>query len=119
MSIPTIVVGGCLYYLIISLMAEEALFPDLIAEVIVPVVHQINFVIFVTLPIILILLVAWAVYLSRKVLAPLERLEEDLVRIDQGDYSVRLEIEEDHDLRPVADVVNRLLDKIGPPGREG
>lgn len=93
-------------------MAEKLLLPDVIARELPEIVARVNFAIFVSLPVIFVLLLIWAAYLSRKMIAPLNRLEEDLRKIDQGDYSVRLEIEKDHDLREVADVVNRLTDKI-------
>lgn len=112
MLIPTLLLGGYLYYLILAVMAEKLLLPDVIARELPEIVARVNFAIFVSLPVIFVLLLIWAAYLSRKMIAPLNRLEEDLRKIDQGDYSVRLEIEKDHDLREVADVVNRLTDKI-------
>ncbi|NQT32638.1 MAG: hypothetical protein HQ594_03080 [Candidatus Omnitrophica bacterium] len=112
MVIPTIVVGGCLYYLVLSVMAEQIALPDVIARDLLPVIHRINFILAVSLPAVFVALLAWAAILSYKFVAPLERLEEDLEKIDEGDYSVRLQINKDHDLSPIADVINDLVDQL-------
>ncbi|MDD5634280.1 MAG: HAMP domain-containing protein, partial [Candidatus Omnitrophica bacterium] len=77
-----------------------------------PVIQRINMILMVALPGIFTLLLGWAFLLSYRFLSPLERLEEDLKRIDDGDYSVRLQINRDHDLGPIADVINDLVDKL-------
>ena len=64
------------------------------------------------MPVVFLVLLTWAVILSYKFVAPLERLEEDLSRIDEGDYSVRLQINKDHDLSPIADIINDLVDQL-------
>ena len=112
MLIPTIFVGGCLYYLIFTVMAERLILPDVIARDLVPVIQSINYSLAVGLPVVFILLLTWAVILSYRFVAPLERLEEDIARIDEGDYSVRLQISKDHDLSPIADVINDLVDQL-------
>jgi signal transduction histidine kinase len=93
-------------------MAEQLVLPDVIANNLLPVIYKINFVLMVGLPVVFVVLLAWAVFLSRRFVAPLERLEEDLEKIDEGDYSVRLQIRRDHDLSPIADVINDLVDKL-------
>jgi signal transduction histidine kinase len=112
MVLPTVFVGGCLYYLIFTIMAERIAFPDIIARDLVPVIQSINFVLIVGLPIVFFVLITWAAILSYRFVAPLERLEEDIAKIDEGDYSVRIQIAEDHDLAPIADVINDLVHKL-------
>jgi nitrate/nitrite-specific signal transduction histidine kinase len=112
MIIPTVFVGGCLYYLILVVMAEQIALPDVIARDLLPVIQQINFVLAVGLPVVFLVLLSWAVILSFRFVGPLERLEEDLQRIDEGDYSVRLQISHDHDLAPIAGVINDLVDQL-------
>ncbi|MFC1548864.1 HAMP domain-containing protein [Candidatus Omnitrophota bacterium] len=112
MVIPTVFVGGCLYYLILQVMAEQIALPDVIARDLMPVIERINFILAVGLPVVFVLLLTWAVVLSYRFVAPLERLEEDIKRIDEGDYSVRLQIREDHDLSPIAGVINDLVDQL-------
>ena len=112
MVIPTVFVGGCLYYLILQVMAEQIALPDVIARDLMPVIERINFILAVGLPVVFVLLLTWAIVLSYRFVAPLERLEEDIKRIDEGDYSVRLQIREDHDLSPIAGVINDLVDQL-------
>lgn len=116
MLIPTVVVGGCLYYFIFTVMAERIALPDVIARDLVPVIQHINVILAVTLPAVFAILLTWAVILSYRFVAPLERLEEDIARIDKGDYSVRLQINKDHDLSPVAEFINDLVDKLEGKG---
>lgn len=112
MVLPVLLVAGCLYYIIFKILADEMVLPDVIARDLLPVIERINFLLLVGLPIVFIVILTWAVILVHKVIAPLERLEEDLVRIDGGDYSARLQVQHDHDLKPVADVINDLVAKL-------
>lgn len=112
MIIPTVFVGGCLYYFIFKVLAEQIALPDYIARDLLPVVYQINVILAIGLPIVFVVMITWAVILSYRFVAPLERLEEDIKLIDEGDYSVRLQVNKDHDLKPIADVINDLVDKL-------
>ena len=112
MIIPTVVVGTCLYYVIFTILADQILLPDVIARDLLPVIHRINVILGVSLPVVFLIMSTWAVMLSYRFLAPLERLEEDIKKIDEGDYSVRLEVQADHDLRPISDVINDLVSKL-------
>ncbi len=118
MVIPTVFVGGCLYYLIFQVLADQIAFPDVIARDLLPVIERINFLLAVGLPVVFIVLLTWAVVLSYRFVAPLERLEEDIKRIDEGDYSVRLQIREDHDLSPIAGVINDLVEQLDRKKKE-
>ena len=112
MIIPTVFVGGCLYYLILNVLADHIALPDIIARDLVPVINRINIILMIGLPMLFVCMLTWAVVLSFKFVAPLERLEEDIKKIDEGDYSVRLEINKDHDLSPIAGIINGLVDKL-------
>lgn len=112
MIISVAVVGGCLYYLIFTVLAEQMVLPDVIARDLLPVINRINVILLILLPVLFGVMLTWAVVLSFKFVAPLERLENDIKRIDEGDYSVRLQISNDHDLKPIADAINDLMDKL-------
>lgn len=112
MVLPTVFVGGCLYYLIFNILAERMAFPDIIARDLVPVIQSINNTLLYGLPLVFVVLITWAAVLSYRFVAPLERLEEDISKIDEGDYSVRIELKEDHDLAPIAGVINDLVHKL-------
>jgi nitrate/nitrite-specific signal transduction histidine kinase len=82
-------------------------------------VHRINFLLAVGLPVVFVMLFSWALILSYRFIGPLERLEEDIQKIDNGDYSVRLEVSEDHDLKPIADVINDLVEQLDNEEKKG
>lgn len=119
MLIPTVFVGGCLYYLIFSIMADRIAFPDVIARDLVPVIESINVTLFTGLPVVFVVLVTWALVLSYRFVAPLEKLEEDIARIDAGDYSARVFVAKDHDLAPIAGIINDLVSKLESKERKG
>ncbi|KJJ84649.1 integral membrane sensor signal transduction histidine kinase [Candidatus Omnitrophus magneticus] len=112
MIVPVIFVGVCLYYLMLSIWAEEMILPDIISRDLLPVIERINLQILIGLPLLFIIMIVWASILSYRMLKPLEHLEEDLKKISEGDYSVRIDINEDHDLKPVADIVNNLVTQL-------
>jgi signal transduction histidine kinase len=112
MIIPTVFVAGCLYYFIFTILAEQMLLPDVIARDLLPVVYRLNFILAIGLPVVFIVMLSWAIILSYRFVAPLERLEEDIEKIDKGDYSIRLQVQKDHDLAPIAAVINDLVEKL-------
>jgi len=110
--IPLFLVAGCLYYLIFQIMAEQLAIPESIAYNLLPVLNRINFLLLVGLPPVVIILFVWGVILTHRFVGPLERLEEDLKKISKGDYSIRVQIRKDDDLRPIADVINDIVRKL-------
>lgn len=110
--LPLLIVSGCLYYLIFQIMAEQLAIPESIAYNLIPVLEKINFLLIVGIPPIVILLFVWGVILTHRLLGPLRRLEEDLKKISNGDYSVRLKIRKDDDLHPLAKAINKIIDKL-------
>jgi len=110
--LPLFLVAGCLYYLIFQVMAEQLAIPESIAYNLIPVLHKINFLLLIGLPPIVILLFIWGVVLTHRLIGPLNRLENDLREISKGDYSVRLKLRKDDDLRPIADTINKIIHKL-------
>jgi len=93
-------------------MAEQLAIPESIAYNLIPVLHKINFLLLIGLPPIVILLFIWGVVLTHRLIGPLNRLENDLKEISEGDYSVRLKMRKDDDLRPIADTINKIIHKL-------
>lgn len=112
MAVPLLLVGGCLYYLIFTITAEQIGIPEAIASNLMPVLQKINFMLFIGLPPIFLLLLLWGMALSHRFAGPLERLEKDIKKISEGDYSVRVRIRKDDDLKPIVDAINNLIDKL-------
>lgn len=110
--LPTLIVGGCLYYVIFNLMAEQLSIPEVVAYHLLPVVEKVNFVLIVSLPALFLILFSIGLILSRRLVGPIERLERELKGIVSGDLSKRLQLRKDDALRPLVDDINALLDRV-------
>ena len=111
--LPTLLVGGCLYYLIFYLLAEQIGIPEAVVERLSPVVQQVNIFLMISVPILFVVLISVGIFLSRKLAGPIERLEEELAEIIEGNMmSKRLRVRKNDELKPITDSVNILLDKI-------
>ena len=118
MAIPLLLVGGCLYYLIFTLVAEQLGIPESIAYNLFPVIKKINLMLAVSLPPLFLLLILWGAVLSHRFVGPIERIEKEIEKITKsGDYSKRLKVRKNDEIKPIADVVNRLLDCVEQKGR--
>lgn len=113
MLVPLVVVGGCLYYLIFMVMADQLGIPESIAINLFPVIEKINLVLLVAVPPVILIMVLWGMFLSHRFVGPLDRLEQELDRmVKSSDYSKRITLRKDDDLKPIADRINKLLDSI-------
>lgn len=113
MIVPMVFVGGCLYYLMFTIMAEQLGIPEYIAYNLFPVINKINMMLLVGVPPILLLLVVWGVVLSHRFAGPMERLEKELDKIaEHGDYKARIKIRKNDDMRPIADSINKVLNNM-------
>ena len=114
MLIPLILVGGCLYYLIFTLVAEQLGIPESIAYNLFPVIKQINLILLVGIPPIVIFLLLWGIFLSHKFIGPLTRIEKEIKKIaDSGDSSKRIRVRRNDAIKPIADAINKFLDAVG------
>lgn len=113
MVIPLVFVGGCLYYLIFTIMAEQLGIPEYIAYNLSPVINKINTILLVGVPPLIFVLILWGIVLSHKFAGPMERLEKELRRIlEHGDYKTRVHLRKSDDIKPIADEINNILDRL-------
>jgi membrane-anchored glycerophosphoryl diester phosphodiesterase (GDPDase) len=118
MIVPLVFVGGCLYYLIFNVMAEQIGIPEYVAYNLFPVVNKINLILILGVPPLFALLIWWGIILSHRFAGPVERLESELKRMSEcGDYSCRIKMRKHDDMRPIADAINRLLERLD--GKKG
>ena len=118
MVIPLLFVIGCLYYLIFTIMAEQLGIPESIAYNLFPVVKKINAILAIGLPPLFLLLIWWGAILSHRFAGPLERLERELEKITHShDFSHRIRLRRNDDVRPLADAINKLLESIHRKGK--
>ena len=112
MTVPTILVGSCLYYFIFSVMAEQLGIPEAIAMNLMPVLNRINLMLLIGLPPLFILLFIWGLILSHRFAGPIERIEKDLDKILKGDYSIRFKVREKDDIKNAVNKLNKLLERM-------
>lgn len=113
MVVPMVFVGGCLYYLIFNIMAEQLGIPEHIAYNLFPVLNKINVILAIGIPPLFLILILWGVLLSHRFSGPIERLETEIDKISASrDYKHRIHLRKHDDLKNVADALNRLLDKV-------
>lgn len=110
MFAPLIIIGGCLYYIMFTLMAEQLGIPESIACNLLPVIRKINLILAVFVPPTFLGILLWGIFLSHKFIGPLERLEKELHRIaESGDITRRLRVRRSDAIKPIADAINKLL----------
>jgi len=113
MLIPLVFVGGCLYYLIFTLLAEQLGIPESIAYNLFPVIKKINLILVLSIPPLFLILILWGISLSHRFTGPMERLEKELDKISEdGDYTKRIRLRKYDDMKPIADAINKLMDNI-------
>lgn len=113
MVIPAIFVAGCLYYLIFTILAEQIGIPEYIALHLLPVISKINYILLIGVPPLFLLLILWGLLLSHRFVGPLERIEDELKRmLEHGSYKSRLHLRKNDEVRPIADEINKLLDRL-------
>ena len=113
MLVPLIFIGGCFYYLVFTIMAEQLGVPEYIAYNLVPVINKINIILLVGILPIFALLMLWGIILSHRFAGPLERLEKEIKRIAaEGDYAKRIKVRKHDDMKPIVNAINMLLEKV-------
>jgi methyl-accepting chemotaxis protein len=115
--LPTFLLALCLYYLIFYLMAEQLGIPESIAYNITPVLNKINIILLTGLPVISILLLSWGLVISHRIAGPVYRLEQDLKKIAEGNFSLRIKLRKKDELASIAEGINKVLDKV--EGKKG
>ncbi|NQT07369.1 MAG: methyl-accepting chemotaxis protein [Candidatus Omnitrophica bacterium] len=116
LAVPALIVGGCLYYLVFYMMAEQLAIPEFIAVVLFPVVRKINIILLIVLPIVFIVLFWIGLIVSHKLAGPVDRLNRELSEIARGDHKRRIKLRKGDELEPAAESVNKILDKLEGKG---
>lgn len=110
--LPTLLVGGCLYYLVFTLIAEEIAIPEFIAIMLFPALRRINIILVIALPVVFVILWSWGMILSHRLAGPIDRLTKEMAQIAAGDYKRRIKIRKDDELKGIEDNINKILNKI-------
>jgi len=110
MVVPLLFVGGCLYYLIFSIMADQIGIPEYIAHNMLPVIGKVNTILLIGVPPLLGVLIFWGIVLSHRFAGPVERLENELKKIvEHENFSHRIKVRRQDDMKPIVNNINGLL----------
>ncbi len=112
MLAPMVLVGYCFYTLVFELMARQLVFPEAIFANLDPVIHRINHLMALTLPVLALIILWCALVISHRFAGPIERLETDLDRILSGEPRHRVHLRKNDDLKGVAERVNALARRL-------
>lgn len=112
MAVPTLLVTACLYYLIISIVAQEIGFPEAIASALFPAMHRINILLAIGVPVVFLIILLIGLFFSHRLAGPVFRLEKELERIAKGDTSSRIKFRKTDEFAGVAQGINKVLEHI-------
>lgn len=111
-AIPLILLLTALYYLIYYSVFTEMLIPEAIVVTLLPAMKKVNLILLATVPIFLFLILRTALIYSNRIIGPVRRLERELDKVIEGDYSVRLKTRHKDELRAFVNKINMLLEKV-------
>jgi signal transduction histidine kinase len=109
--IPAVIVAVCLYYFIFHLLALQMVFPEAIAYNVMPVLHKVNMVVAIALPLSLLLIWIVALELSHRVAGPIYRMEKELDERINGHKHGPIRLREKDEFKLLADKLNKLICK--------
>ncbi len=109
--IPALVVAACLYYLVFAMLAEQLGISEMVAFNLLPILVRVNTIILISLPVILGMILLWALEISHRIAGPVLRLEKALDDHISGDQTGPIVLREKDELKPLADKINELVRK--------
>lgn len=111
--LPTVVVGGCLYYLMFFLVADEIAIPEFQAIILFPALEKINMILIFALPPLLIFLWGLGMVMSHRMAGPIDRLTNELDDIIKtGNYKRKISVRKADELKNFVTNIDKLLDKV-------
>jgi len=112
MILPTLVCGGALYYLIWQTVADEIAIPEAISTSLIPALNRVNTILVIAIPLVFLIMLILSILISHKIAGPLFRLEKELKEIAKGDYSRKIKLRPNDELKEIADGINEILDHL-------
>ncbi len=109
--IPAAIIAVGLYYLVFNLLASQMGIPEFIAYNLLPVVHKVNLIIFIAVPISLFLIWLVAIDLSNRIAGPIYRVERELNARLTGEKSGPISVRKKDEIRPLVEKLNKLISK--------
>ncbi len=110
MLAPTLLVAGCLYYLIWETVAYELAIPELIAESLFPAFARVNLIILFGTPVVFSIFFFLAVRTAHRFAGPINRIERELSEMtENGNFSNPIRIRDTDALYSLVQKINDAL----------
>ncbi len=111
--LPTIIVAGCLYYLVFFLVADEIAIPEFVAVILYPALERINIILVVALPLLFAFFWGLGIVMSHRMAGPIDRLTNELDDIVMtGNFKKRIVVRKEDELKSFVENIDKLLAKV-------
>ena len=107
--IPAAIVAVGMYYIIFSLLAWQITIPELIANNIMPVLHKVNIIIAIAVPVVLLIIWLIAMEISHRIVGPVYRMERELDERIAGVRHGPIILRAKDEFKSLAEKLNKLL----------
>ncbi len=107
--LPAAIIGICMYYLIFSMLALQMAIPELIAYNLMPVLHKVNLIVGVAVPVLLVLIWLAAMEVSHRIVGPVFRMERELDERIAGVKSGPIQLRKSDEFKSLAEKINKLI----------
>ncbi len=111
MLVPSVFIGICMYYFMFMIVSQGMGARGPIAYNLFPLLQKVNLIMSGGLFFILIVFLMIGVYISQKLIGPVERIKKDLKQIADGDMNHRIRMRKSDDFAFIAESVNKILDR--------
>jgi len=110
MCLPALFITACLYYVIWQTVAYELAIPELIAESLIPVLHRVNLILLIGLPLFFAITLYFAARLTNRFASPLCRIEKSIQEmIEEKNFSKPIYIRKNDDLHDLVKQINNAF----------
>jgi len=109
--IPSAFIAICLYYLIFNTLAWQMVIPEAIAYNLMPALHKVNAIIFISMPLILLLIWLIALEISHRMAGPVYRMEKELDARIKGEKKGPIILRQKDEFKILVEKINKLICK--------
>lgn len=110
--IPSLVLSAAIYCFIYYAVFKQMLIPEAIATTLLPAMKKVNIGLIIAAPVLLSIIIRKALLYSHRIVGPIPRLERELDKVIQGDYSVRIKTRNNDELRGLVNKMNSVLESV-------
>lgn len=112
MLIPTVITAIGLFYLIFSLMVEEAGIPETVAYTVIPAAKRVVAILLPLVPVIMAAILVVAHMITHRIVGPFDRIVRELGQSLSGQRKGPIQLRTGDRFLPLVELINKLLEKI-------